>query len=209
MILHAQYVFKSLLIPHLVINSMGCLAEIPCQNSLHQPSVSARSFQIFCHLIHCPNSSHFYSQASFHFHRILYLPWEEENITKTIQCYIFWNQNKIEELLTTNSICNGLMILLLLRMRIHQHQRMFTEGEVFRDCLVLCFPLSDKETEAQKVRGLPEAPQTDVVEQGDNCSAADSYQCLCQAPNQGSSMISDFPYPSPKCSLSVTTWAGK
>ena len=123
MILHAQYVFKSVLLPHLVINSMGRLAEIPCHDSLHRPSVTARSLQIFCHLILCPNSSHFYSQASFHFHRILYLPWEEENITKTIQHYIFRKPKKDGR--TSNHQCNLRRIdkVLLLRMRLPQHQR--------------------------------------------------------------------------------------
>lgn len=94
--LHLQY-FKWLHMhrmkctdPTLVVNSMGRLAEMLCHNNAHRPSVSARSFQIFRHLIPCLNSSHFYSWGSFHFHRILYLPWEEENITTTIQCYMFW-----------------------------------------------------------------------------------------------------------------------
>lgn len=145
---------------------MGRLAEIPCHDSLHRPSVTARSFQIFCHLILCPNSSHFYSQASFHFHRILYLPWEEENITKTIQRYIFLKPKKDGR--TSNHQCNLRRIdeALALENEATSAPEMFTEGGVFRDCSVHCLPLRDKETEAQKVGDWPEAPQTGRGGQG-------------------------------------------
>lgn len=85
--------------------------------------------------------------------------------------------------------------LALVVMSIHQHQKMFTEGEVFRDYLVHCLPKAEKETESQKVRGLPEAAQMDVGKLGGEPGVSlTPCQCPAQttAQSQHSYMPSDF-----------------
>lgn len=75
------------------------------------------------------------------------------------------------------------------------------EGGVFRDGLVHCLPETNKETEAQKVRGLPEVPQTNVSEQGRELGMLLSpCRCLSQHNTQIQHpyMTSDFVNSGPK-----------
>ena len=131
---------KSVLIPHSVMNSMGCLAEIPpttvyihhlCRQEAVRFAATWLTVQLFSLL--------FTAFVSFPSYTISALE-RKKILPKQSSVTYFWNQNKIEQLLTTNPMSNGRMELLFLVMRVPQHQKAFTEGGVSRDGSVHCLP---------------------------------------------------------------------